>query len=427
MLDLEPLTDANRDAKSAALRAHCRRVAALSYELGLILGFTREQLADVREAAIRHHAAPLRHDEGSVRRLLNDLKLGTAGPEVVLPARVQELLTALDGPLSLRVSLDAPVRLAASVIELANLLDEALELAPLEGERLDRVLETVEQTAREQLYEPRLLEALKRLRKTSPKAIEALIPKLPVYPAIAIKAVSLVNKPRVSLVEFENLCRQDQVLAGQILEVANSARFGPRFPIATVSQAVNFIGLDQTRRLALAAAVKPLFANAKLQVLWKHSVECAEIAEYIAGLSQIVDTREAFVAGLLHDIGRLAYSLLPREVGEACERLTSAGCEPLMAELVITGFDHAQTGAQILGGWNVPSNLVDAVRYHHHPEDTPNPMASVLYLTEFWAASDEDLPSNRQLSAALDCLSISPELLDTANLARMGTLLNGLT
>jgi putative nucleotidyltransferase with HDIG domain len=426
MLELEPLAEALSAAKGAALRAHCRRVAALTYELGLELGFTSEQLADAREAAIRHHASPLGHDEGSVRRLLEDLKVDPSGPETVISPRVQDLLKALHGPLSIRVSLEGGVRLAASVIELANLLDESLELAPLEGERMDRVLENVERTAKEHLFEPQLLDALKRLRKTTPAAIEALIPKLPVYPAIAIKAVQLANRAQVSLNEFDHLCRQDQVLAGHILEVANSARFSPRFPICTVSQAVNFIGLDHTRRLALTAAVKPLFANTKLQVLWKHSVECAELAEYIAGLSQIVDPREAFVAGLLHDIGRLAFSLLPRRVGDACERMISAGCEPLMAELVITGFDHAQTGARILSGWNVPQNLVEAVRHHHHPEDTPSPMASVLYLTEFWAASDEDLPSNRQLSAALNRLRISPELLDTAHLARMGTLLNGL-
>lgn len=315
----------------------------------------------------------------------------------------------------------------AEILDLANYFDEQLEIAPLEGRNLDRVFDSVVKAARHGPWDPTLVTALGSLRKVVPAEVVALIPKLPIYPAIAIKAVSVASKPEARMSDLEAVCMQDPVLTGRLLEAANSEKYNPRFPITNVAQAANYIGLEATRRVLAAAAMRPLFASARLRALWKHSLECAHLAETIAQLGGTVDPREAFVAGMLHDIGRLVFSLLPREVGECCDRLITGGCEPLLAEMVLTGYDHAQAGSQVLVQWRLPKSLIEGVRHHHQPEDSEGDLASLLYLTEFWAADDEDLPSNRRLSYALKRLKISPELLDTANLARLGALETVLT
>lgn len=415
------------EPKSAAIRAHCRRVAAWALELGAALKLSKADLAILTAAAEAHHTPSIVIDENGRCRLADDLRLkspipGTARVENI---EVERVLEAVAFPHPDRFP-ESVLRLA-EILDLANYFDEQLEIAPLEGSNLDRVFDAVVKAARSGPWDPSLVVALGSLRKVVPAEVVALIPKLPIYPAIAIRAVNAASKPDASLSDFEAVCMQDPVLTGLILETANSAKYSPRFPITNVAQAANYIGLEATRRVLAAAAMKPLFASARLRALWKHSLECAHLAETIAQLAGTVDPREAFVMGMLHDIGRLVFSLLPRDVGDSCDRLITGGCEPLLAEMVLTGYDHAQAGSQVLGHWRLPKSLIEGVRYHHQPEDSDGDLASLLYLTEFWAADDEDLPSNRRLSYALKRLKISPELLDTANLARLGALETVLT
>ncbi|HYZ86221.1 MAG TPA: HDOD domain-containing protein, partial [Bryobacteraceae bacterium] len=402
-------------------------VAAWAYEIGLMMELDARELDLVCQAAELHHSPPMfcsdGTDEHELERLFQDLKIEVEGSDgSPWTNDVDAVLRSYRAlPLSVESAPDSVTQLAR-ILEIANYFDEQLEMAPLLGAHADRVFEEVAVAARAGLFDAKLVWALGCLRKSQPSELHANIPNLPVYPAVAIRAVGMATNPNVSLTELQNVCLQDQVLAGQLLELANSPAYSPRFPIGSVGQAVNYIGMDATRKVLATAAMKPLFASTKLRALWKHSLECAQIAEYLAGLGGNVNPREAFVAGLVHDLGRLAFAVLPRHVSEAKERLTARGCELLMAELVVTGIDHSKAGAEILKHWNVPSSLVEGVRYHHEPTASNSDLAAILYLTEFWADSEEDLPSNRQLSAALKRLSISPELLDTARLARFGAL-----
>jgi HD-like signal output (HDOD) protein len=88
-------------------------------------------------------------------------------------------------------------------------------------------------------------------------------------------------------------------------------------------------------------------------------------------------------------------------VNESVERLISKGCQPAAAESVRCGFDHAEAGAEVLAHWKFEPELIEAVRYHHQPDRSNSAMCSILYLTEFWTDSEEDLPSNSRLTAAL--------------------------
>ena len=85
-------------------------------------------------------------------------------------------------------------------------------------------------------------------------------------------------------------------------------------------------------------------------------------------LSSRIDPQEAFLLGLVHDIGRLSVTLMPEDVHEACERLIARGCQSILAELIVFGFDHAESGAEVLKVWNFTPEHIEAIRNHHQPE-----------------------------------------------------------
>ena len=405
------------DALNAGLRSHCLRVAAWAYELSVGLKLTAEEERLLEQAALLHHSPFEMLEAETVNRLAEDLwpdhpkQLSAEAPGA--PAQVRAIIEAMQQPGGSRRA--DRISAIGNILEIADLFDEQLEIAQFEGRAVQEVLESAS-------GDPVLASALQVLRKSNRKDLLALIPRLPVYPAAAVRALATLAKPDVHLSELEQISKADQVLAGQLLQAANSSFFSPRYPLKTVRDAISYIGLDQARSILSTAALRPLFDAPKLKKLWVHSIETAQVAERIAELSTKISPREAFLAGLVHDVGRLAISLLPPAASEAYERLTAKGCEVTIAELVLFGFDHAEVGAEVLRIWKFPPELVTAVRNHHNPDHVTSDLAALLYVAEFWSAADEDLPSNATLKQAVKQLGLSPETIGAADLSRAGVV-----
>jgi HD-like signal output (HDOD) protein len=117
------------------------------------------------------------------------------------------------------------------------------------------------------------------------------------------------------------------------------------------------------------------------------------------------------VLGLVHDIGRVALLRHSGLANFALARLQEGGVAPLYAEELLFGAGHGEIGAAILQDWGFAPDIVEAVSRHHHPGECDSPAAAALYLAEFWAATDEDLPSARHLNAAQRRLGCSIEML----------------
>lgn len=405
------------DALNAGLRSHCLRVAAWAYELSKGLKLTAEEERLLEQAALLHHSPFEMLEAGTVNRLAEDLwpdrpmQLSAEAPHAT--AQVRAILKAMRRPGNSQRA--DRISAIGNILEIADLFDEQLEIAQFEGRAVQDVLESAS-------WDPVLAAALQVLRKSNRKDLLALIPRLPVYPAAAVKALATLAKPDVHLSELEQISEADQVLAGQLLQAANSSFFSPRYQLKTVRDAISYIGIDQARSILSTAALRPLFGDQKLKQLWVHSIETAQVAERIAELSHKISPREAFLAGLVHDVGRLAISLLPPAASEAYERLTAKGCEVTIAELVLFGFDHAEVGAEVLRIWKFPPELVTAVRNHHNPDHVTSDLAALLYVAEFWSAADEDLPSNATLKYAIKQLGLSPETIGAADLSRAGVV-----
>lgn len=165
----------------------------------------------------------------------------------------------------------------------------------------------------------------------------------------------------------------------KILKLVNSSFFGMRRQIQTPGQAVNLLGGDVVKALVLTLGVFSQFDNHvvpgfSLQGVMHHSLEVANLAKSIA-LSQSDDKHlhnEAYLAGLLHDVGKLI--LIDQFEKPFKEVVRKSRDEHLRLDLVereAFGVTHAELGAYLLGLWGLSDNIVEAVAYHHRPADCP--------------------------------------------------------
>lgn len=160
----------------------------------------------------------------------------------------------------------------------------------------------------------------------------------------------------------------------------------------------------------MASVFQPLFGSASLRDLWRHSLTVAQLTERVALLSARIDPQEAFLAGLVHDIGRLALQKVRHEYVADYQRLTGRGCEPVFAEMVLCGFDHGAIGAEVLRCWSFPEHLIEAVGQHHRPEFGDSLLAAAIYLAEACSGAREDLASEVRVELAEDRLGIAFEI-----------------
>jgi putative nucleotidyltransferase with HDIG domain len=413
------------------LLAHCRRVAALALEIAAGLSISQHSAVILEQAALLHHASPIAMNSRALGRISTDILLAagvrTKAPTEEFTELPGELLAALDAfhrfPLQVP---DPEARTMGHIIALSNLLDEKIEFLPYEVNSLSHIWEAVRDLR--EFIQPRVFEAAhERLGVFTLRTRYEW--NLPAQMSVAKDLLRLLmtdEPPEVS--RLAELAGRDPVISGSLVQAANSARHGNRHQVRSIRHAITHLGWNESRQLVAALALQPLFGSSNLQGLWRHSVWMAQFLETLARQSGFMDPEEAVLLGLTHDIGRIAIQTLPGGIAGLFTRLTQRGCAPAYAEQMLFGMDHAEIGARILESWQFPGHFVDAVRFHHRPADSSlarppsSPaMAAALYVAEFWAETDEDLPCSRHLDAALTQTMLSFE--DLAKIARgQGTL-----
>lgn len=191
---------------------------------------------------------------------------------------------------------------------------------------------------------------------------------LPVFHPVALRLQHLLATPDFSMAQVVTLANEDQSLAGQILKMANSPLYIGRFRTETIKDAVIRLGAQEVCNLAMAASQAGLHVsedrviNAFMQPLWLHSHACAMGSRWLArsaGYPQHAD--QAYMAGLLHDIGKL-YLL------KSLERLNQAGMAPApLEEYLLEIFEelHVEQGCRLMEHWNMPKVYYNVVANHH--------------------------------------------------------------
>lgn len=192
-------------------------------------------------------------------------------------------------------------------------------------------------------------------------------------PIIYRRLMEVINHPRGGAGDVANVIREDTALTARLLKLVNSAFFAFPKKIDTVSQAVSVVGTSQVRDLSLATSVTEMFAGVPADLLdvqkfWKHSLACGVAARVIAGMRSEANVERFFVAGVLHDVGRLVLLLrVPDVVREVMEQAQAREQLLYEVEREALGFDHARVGGMLLKHWSMPEALVEAVALHHDP------------------------------------------------------------
>ncbi len=212
---------------------------------------------------------------------------------------------------------------------------------------------------------------------------------LPSLPEIFIEITKVLGDPRSSAVHVANVISKDTALSARLLKIVNSAFYGFPSKIDTISRAVMIVGSKQLSTLALGTSVIHIFRDippelVDMKSFWEHSIACGIAARMLASYKNMPHTERLFVAGLLHDLGRiLIYKHFPREGKETLLEARKTGRLLRSAEIEILGFDHAQIGGTLLKKWMLPPTLDEAVGDHHQPAGSRHAVeASAVYLAD---------------------------------------------
>lgn len=204
---------------------------------------------------------------------------------------------------------------------------------------------------------------------------------LPVLSVVATQALELLRDPEVANRQIDELIRQDPALTQRVLHVANSPFYCGRVPSQSIHAAITRLGLRQLRTVITMAATGELFdvTDPHVRMMWEHSVATAIAATTLVHELNVVDGEEAFIAGMLHDVGKLViYRQYPESYRETIETALSEGrrLHEVEAEQYRL-FTHMSIGGLVVRKWSLPDLLAEAVRFHHEVE-TEIPPRDVL-------------------------------------------------
>jgi putative nucleotidyltransferase with HDIG domain len=199
------------------------------------------------------------------------------------------------------------------------------------------------------------------------------IKDLPTLPAVLRQVSSLIETNETDLKKIADVITTDSALSLRILRLVNSAFYGLPNRVTSLQHAVVALGLRAVYNLMLGLTVVKMFKNGKSphfdpEMLWRHSFGCALLSEKIAGLVKYTFPDECFIAGLLHDMGRLVFDqYLHDRFSEASRYSAERKCSLLKGEKEVIGFDHAEAGAWLAQRMIIPDSFVNVIQYHHKP------------------------------------------------------------
>lgn len=193
--------------------------------------------------------------------------------------------------------------------------------------------------------------------------------RLPPFPQVAIRVLQLANNENVQLHQLCELISSDPAFASEVLTVANSVLYSPRYPASSILQAIAVLGANTLQGMCITVGVRAYLGKSMshpaMQNLWRHNLACALIAERLASVG-FIDKDTAYTSGILHDIGRVALAVLqPKDYGNLLMTHKGSPDSILDSERHLFGWDHCETGLQLVTDWKLPSDFESIVSEHH--------------------------------------------------------------
>jgi len=200
----------------------------------------------------------------------------------------------------------------------------------------------------------------------------ARVEDLPTLPVVTSEILECLDDPDTPAAALANLISTDQALATRLLRLANSAYYGFPRRIGTINLAVVILGFDTVRDLCLSLLITDSFFRPSselpldMDAAWRHSMATAIASRMLLRSSGANVPGEGFVAGLVHDVGKLFLArYFPAEYSRVMGLTREEGMHLLTAEAEVFGLTHAIVGGWLLDEWNLPVWLVDSTRDHH--------------------------------------------------------------
>jgi len=184
---------------------------------------------------------------------------------------------------------------------------------------------------------------------------------------------TVLQSPSCNLSTIGDSIEKDPMLTARLLQFANSPFCGFSTRLATVTEAISLIGIQQVQDLITASSVLEKFEGVpeeyiRLNDFWLHSLACGVAARLLARERRLAKPDKFFVIGLLHDVGRLVlFSHAPRAAKQVFELYRKEPMLLTQAETRVLGFDHQHLAAALLENWKYPPSLIQAVAHHHNP------------------------------------------------------------
>lgn len=195
--------------------------------------------------------------------------------------------------------------------------------------------------------------------------------ELPVLPATTQKVLGLMSDPDVSIEKVKRLVSTDPGLTAKILKVANSAFYGSYRNIQNLSQAILRLGLNAVRNIVVATSMKNVYKKFGLaeKLIWEQMIGSALAASVIARHTRVVDPEDAFIGGLLHDIGKVVVNNeYPEKFAKVIERVYNEQVSYEIAETDIFEFTQREVGSFVVKKWGFPENLELLIKFFDDKE-----------------------------------------------------------
>ena len=204
-----------------------------------------------------------------------------------------------------------------------------------------------------------------------PKALRSRvenISSIPTIPSVLKQLSAIIENPKISLNEISNFVSQDPALTTKILQMVNSALYGFPGRISSVNHAVMLLGLNVVKGLLLSVSVFEIMHKAMIG-LREHSIGVAIVSREIARKKGLKEPEEVFVAGLLHDVGKVILTLAwPEEYDRTVREAESAGIAIFDAERNQFSETHAAVAGWLSEKWHFPKKLCECIANHHRPQ-----------------------------------------------------------
>ncbi len=241
-------------------------------------------------------------------------------------------------------------------------------------------------------------------------------------PEVTIRIIDVVQDPTSTAHDLHKIVRNDPALSARVLRVVNSAFYGLPGQIGSIDRAIMLLGLNAVKNIAIAASIGKMFKSSVIcddfsgKDLWTHSVAVGAANKLITSEIGLELPDEAFLSGLIHDIGLVAVMQCHRKDIPDIIELVKGGMPYRQAEEKVIGANHEEIGMALTAKWKFPRSFQYVSGHHHHPMDLAKEnrvLSVVTHLSDILCAQQ-----NIGLSLTVEEDTVSDEILEEVGISR---------